>query len=182
MGCGGGILTETLASADAQVTGLDLSEALIQVAKAHATGEKLDIDYQVKSIEDFAKTHAHTFDVITCMELLEHVPDPQAIIQACAECLKPDGHVFLSTLNRTPKSFLFAIVGAEYILNLLPRGTHEYRKLIKPSELHRWGRKAGLKLMDCQGMHYQPITGKAKLTKDVSLNYLVHFQPKYTNT
>ncbi len=175
VGCGGGILSDSMALVGAQVTGIDMGEAPLKVAKLHQLESGAQVDYQQSTAEDFAKQHPHQFDVITCMEMLEHVPDPSSVIQACAELLKPGGHVFFSTINRNPKAFLFAIVGAEYMLKLLPKGTHEYKKFIKPSELTRWARFGGLKLQNMSGMNYNPMTKEFKLNKNVSVNYLLTF-------
>ena len=174
MGCGGGILSESLTLRGANVTGIDLAKDVLQVARLHALESELNIDYQLKSVEEMAALHAGKFDVITCMELLEHVPKPFSVIQSCASLLKPGGHLFLSTLNRHPKAYLFAILGAEYILNMLPRGTHDYKKFIKPSELDQMLRQAGLTLDHLEGMSYQPFTKTYSLTQDVSINYLAH--------
>lgn len=172
VGCGGGILSESLAKAGANVTAIDLAQASIDVAKQHATTQQLDIHYLCTPVEELVKEHAGAFDVVTCLEMLEHVPDPHAIVVACSALLKPGGTLFLSTLNRTPKSYLLAIVGAEYILNLLPKGTHDYSKFIKPSELERWSRDGDLQLEHLQGIFYNPLSAQFSLTQDVSVNYL----------
>ncbi len=173
VGCGGGILSEAMARAGARVTGIDMGKAPLEVARLHLLDSGLDVDYQHNSAEDFAAQHPGRFDVVTCMEMLEHVPDPAAIVQACARLVKPGGQVFLSTINRNPKAYLLAIVGAEYLLKMLPKGTHDYRKFIKPSELARWLREAGLELHHIAGMSYNPLTRQYLLGKDVSVNYLL---------
>lgn len=172
VGCGGGILTESLAARGAQVMGIDLGEAPLAVANLHLKESGLHVDYRRISAEDLARERPASFDVVTCLEMLEHVPDPASSIRACATLVKPGGHVFFSTINRNPKSWLFAIVGAEYVLNLLPRGTHEYLKFIKPSELERWSRAAGLKLQELTGMHYNPLTKQYRLGPGVDVNFL----------
>lgn len=172
VGCGGGILTESLAARGAQVMGIDLGEAPLAVANLHLKESGLRVDYRRISAEDLARERPASFDIVTCLEMLEHVPDPASSIRACATLVKPGGHVFFSTINRNPKSWLFAIVGAEYVLNLLPRGTHEYLKFIKPSELERWSRAAGLKLQELTGMHYNPLTKQYWLGPGVDVNFL----------
>ncbi len=174
VGCGGGILSESLALRGANVTGIDLAKDVLQVARLHALESELHINYQLKSVEEMAAMHPGEFDVITCMELLEHVPEPFSVIEACASLLKPGGHLFLSTLNRHPKAYLFAILGAEYILNMLPRGTHDYKKFIKPSELDHMLRQTTLTSEQLAGISYQPFIKEYRLTQDVSVNYLVH--------
>ncbi len=174
IGCGGGILAETLAKAGATVTAIDLSEASLKTAKLHLLESKLNIDYQNISAEEFALQHAGKFDVISCLEMLEHVPNPASIIQACATLLKPDGDLFFSTINRNPKSYLMAILGAEYVLNLVPKGTHDYAKFIKPSELDTWARASGLELQALNGIDYDLFSKKFSLTRDVKVNYIVH--------
>ncbi|MCK6540786.1 MAG: bifunctional 2-polyprenyl-6-hydroxyphenol methylase/3-demethylubiquinol 3-O-methyltransferase UbiG [Anaerolineales bacterium] len=176
VGCGGGILSEALAKAGAQVTGLDLSEASIQAARQHAQQQGLSIDYRYERVEDLAQRQAGTYDVVTCMEMLEHVPEPGKVVAACAQALKPGGFAFFSTINRTPKAFLFAIVGGEYILRLLPRGTHTYSKLIRPSELKQWNRAAGLEFVRLASLMYNPFTGNWKVAADKEdVNYMAHF-------
>ncbi len=174
IGCGGGILTEALAANGADVTGIDMADMSLRVAKLHLHESQLDIEYQMISAEEFAESHAETFDVITCLEMLEHVPDPASIVNAAASMLKPDGDLFFSTINRNPKSFALAIVGAEYILNMLPKGTHEYQKFIKPSELSKVARDNQLEVVDITGMTYNPITRHYKLGRDIDVNYLMH--------
>ncbi|NOY62675.1 MAG: bifunctional 2-polyprenyl-6-hydroxyphenol methylase/3-demethylubiquinol 3-O-methyltransferase UbiG [Gammaproteobacteria bacterium] len=174
VGCGGGILSEGMASASATVTGIDLGEAPLSVAKLHLLESGLEVDYQNIAAEAFAEQNPATFDVVTCMEMLEHVPDPASIIGACARLVKPDGHLFFSTINRNPKSYLFAILGAEYVLKMLPKGTHEYRRFIRPAELGQWLREHHLKLDNLTGMSYNPISGHYWLGRDVSVNYVAH--------
>lgn len=178
VGCGGGILAESMAVAGAQVTGIDLADKSLTVARLHSLESGVKVDYKSISAEDFAAQHAGQFDVVTCMEMLEHVPDPASIVQACSQMVKPGGWVFFSTLNRNPKSFLFAIVGAEYVLRLLPKGTHSYEKFIKPSELSRAVRQSGLTVMQMAGMEYNPITDLYSLSNDTSVNYLMATQKK----
>lgn len=173
VGCGGGILTEALAREGGVVTGIDQGEKVIQIAKLHAKESKLTINYKHMNIENFLKINKEKFDIITCLELLEHVPNPQSTINACASLLKPGGHLFFSTINKNPKSFLYAILGAEYILNLLPKGTHEYNKFITPSQLRAWCIDNVLDFKDITGMTYNPLTQKYRLCNDVSVNYLV---------
>jgi len=175
VGCGGGILSESLAAEGAGVTGIDMGEAPLNVARLHLLESSRRVDYQQITAEQMAQTHAGQFDVVTCMEMLEHVPDPASTIAACAALAKPGGQIFFSTINRNPKAFLFAIVGAEYLLNLLPRGTHQYKQFIKPSELCTWARNAHLKLQGLIGMHYNPIAQTYKLNRDVSVNFIAHF-------
>lgn len=176
IGCGGGILTESLAVSGAITTGIDMSDAAIQIAKQHAEKSNLRIHYKQARTEDFAISHAGTFDVITCMEMLEHVPNPLAIIQAASDLIKPDGFIFFSTINRNMKSFFSAIIGAEYILNLLPKGTHHYSEFIKPSELKQWCEKNNLWLRGVQGITYHPLLKKFELSNSVDVNYLMVFQ------
>jgi 2-polyprenyl-6-hydroxyphenyl methylase / 3-demethylubiquinone-9 3-methyltransferase len=175
VGCGGGILSEALAQRGAQVTGIDMGEAPLAVARLHALETNLSIQYEQITAEEKAKVAAGTFDIVTCMEMLEHVPDPASVVKACADLLKPNGDVYFSTINRNPKAYVFAILGAEYFLKLLPKGTHEYSKFIRPSELAKWLRAAGLELQSISGMTYNPITKHYKLDpRDVSVNYLLH--------
>lgn len=173
VGCGGGILSEGMAKAGAIVSGIDLSQAALDVAKLHLLESKLSVDYRCISAEEFADKHAGEFEVVTCMEMLEHVPDPQSIIAACAKLTKPGGHIFFSTLNRHPKSFLMAIVGAEYILNLMPRGTHTYEKFIKPSELIQAARSQGLQIQATVGLEYHPLKKAYKLSSNLDVNYMI---------
>lgn len=173
VGCGGGILTEAMAGLGAEVTGIDLSEKALKIAKLHLYESGRSVDYQLVSAEDFAAQRAGEFDVVTCMEMLEHVPDPASVVAACSRLVKPGGWVFFSTLNRNPKSYLFAIIGAEYILNLLPRGTHEWSKFVKPAELARMAREAGLDSQQLIGMTYNPLTKIYKLEADTGVNYLL---------
>ena len=176
IGCGGGILAEAMAHHGAQVTAIDKAEASLSVAKLHLLESKLDISYLDSTAEEFAATHSEQFDVVTCLEMLEHVPDPASVVAACQRLVKPGGLVFFSTINRNPKSYLFAIVGAEYILNLLPRGTHDYDKLIKPSELAAWARDAELELQDQIGMGYNPFSKRYFLQQNLDVNYLACYQ------
>jgi 2-polyprenyl-6-hydroxyphenyl methylase/3-demethylubiquinone-9 3-methyltransferase len=177
VGCGGGILAESLAQRGAQVTGIDMGDAPLGVAKLHQLESGLSIDYQKSTAEDFAKQHENAFDVVTCLEMLEHVPDPSSVVQACAKMVKPGGHVFFSTINRNPKSFLFAIIGAEYVLRLLPRGTHEYAKFIRPSELANWSREADLQVNQMTGLLFNPLTKKYRLSdSDMDVNYMISTQ------
>jgi 2-polyprenyl-6-hydroxyphenyl methylase/3-demethylubiquinone-9 3-methyltransferase len=175
VGCGGGLLSESLARAGAQVTGIDLAPGMVEVARLHAAEGGLAIDYRVASAEELAQAGPGQFDVVTCMEMLEHVPDPAAMTATLVRLLAPGGALFVSTLNRNLKSFLLAIVGAEYILRLIPRGTHEYERLIRPAELARWARAAGLSLSELAGIEFNPLTGHVALSGDVSVNYLAHF-------
>lgn len=174
VGCGGGILSEAMAKAGAHVTGLDMSEEMIAVAANHAKKQNLSVDYQHRELAGFVKENTEQFDIVTCMEMLEHVPNPEHIVTECARALKPGGHCFFSTLNRTVKCFMLAIVGAEYVMNLIPRGTHEYAKFIKPSELASFARNAKLTLGEMKGLHYQPLTNKGKLIDSLAVNYLAH--------
>jgi 2-polyprenyl-6-hydroxyphenyl methylase / 3-demethylubiquinone-9 3-methyltransferase len=177
IGCGGGILTEAMANKGATALGVDLAEKSLKVAKLHALQSKANVTYETIAAEDLAKREPLSFDVVTCMEMLEHVPDPASIIQACADMVKPGGWVFFSTLNRNPKSFLFAIVGAEYVLNLLPKGTHDFNKFIKPAELARAARDAGLIQKSSRGLLYNPLTKVYKLDDhDISVNYMMAWQ------
>ena len=173
VGCGGGILSESMAIIGAKVTGIDLGEKALKVAQLHSLESGIAVDYQLISVEELAKNHPASFDVVTCLEMLEHVPDPASVVTACAKLVKPGGKVFFSTINRNPKAYLFAVIGAEYILNMLPRGTHDYTKFIKPSELAGWMRLAGLQLEHQIGMSYNPITQHYWLGDDVSVNYMM---------
>jgi 2-polyprenyl-6-hydroxyphenyl methylase/3-demethylubiquinone-9 3-methyltransferase len=174
VGCGGGILSESMARRGAQVMGIDLGEKALKVARLHQLESGVAVDYRLVAVEALSAEMPAAFDVVTCMEMLEHVPDPSAIVAACAKLVKPGGHVFFSTLNRNPKSYLFAVIGAEYVLNLLPKGTHEYEKFIKPSELSGWCRQAELDVIGLKGMSYNPLTKVYSLGADISVNYLVH--------
>jgi len=175
VGCGGGILAEAMALRGATVTGIDMGEGPLAVARLHQLESGVEVTYHQSTAEDFADAHAGTFDVVCCLEMLEHVPDPGAVIEACARLVKPGGDLFFSTINRNPKAFLFAIVGAEHILRLLPAGTHEYEKFIRPSELAQWIRDAGLLRGDMTGLTYNPLTRRYRLVRqDVSVNYMVH--------
>ena len=175
VGCGGGILAEALSELGANVTGIDASENTIGVAKSHSRSIGSDVIYIQNTIEEFISSHPNEkFDVITCLEMLEHVPSPNEIIKSCSNLLKDDGNIFFSTINRNPRSYLFAVIGAEYILNLLPKGTHDYEKFIKPSELAKWIREAGLNSKETIGLSYNPITGNYWLGKDIQVNYMVH--------
>jgi len=173
IGCGGGILAESLAQSGANTTGIDLSEKALKVAQLHALEVGANLTYRAISAEDLAKEQAGQYDVVTCMEMLEHVPDPASVVQACADLSKPGGTLFFSTLNRNPKSYLFAIIGAEYLLRLLPKGTHEYAKFIKPSELLAFTRAAGLEMLGMKGLSYNPITQVYSLGDDVDVNYMI---------
>jgi len=175
VGCGGGILSEALARRGAEVTGIDMGEAPLAVARLHLLESQLHVQYERASAEDYAARHPGEFDVVTCLEMLEHVPDPASVLSACSTLLKPGGHLFVSTINRNPKAWLFAVVGAEYVLNMLPRGTHDYAKFIRPSELAAWARSADLSLGEIKGMTYNPLTKVYSLGKDVDVNYLMHF-------
>ncbi|NOT18385.1 MAG: bifunctional 2-polyprenyl-6-hydroxyphenol methylase/3-demethylubiquinol 3-O-methyltransferase UbiG [Sulfuriferula sp.] len=176
VGCGGGILSESMANLGAQVTGIDLAEKSLKVAKLHLLETGVQVNYQCIAVEALAAQQPASFDVVTCMEMLEHVPDPASIVRACATLVKPGGWVFFSTLNRNPKSYLYAIIGAEYLLSLLPRGTHDYAKFIKPSELSRHARDAGLAINDLIGMTYNPISKVYKLEADTDVNYMIACQ------
>ncbi|TVP92741.1 MAG: bifunctional 2-polyprenyl-6-hydroxyphenol methylase/3-demethylubiquinol 3-O-methyltransferase UbiG [Pseudomonadaceae bacterium] len=176
VGCGGGILAEAMAQRGAEVTGIDMGEAPLAVARLHQLESGVEVDYQQTTAEELAAEQPESFDVVTCLEMLEHVPDPSSVIAACARLVKPGGQVFFSTINRNPKSFLFAIVGAEYVLRLLPRGTHEFAKFIRPAELGNWARDARLDLQDITGLTYNPLTKVYKLEANVDVNYMMHFQ------
>ena len=169
VGCGGGILTEAMARSGARVTGIDLSEKALRVAELHLLESRLDIRYEKSSVEDYRGT----FDVVTCMELIEHVPDQGSLVAACARLVRPGGHVFFSTINRNLKSYLFAVVGAEYVLGLLPKGTHDYQRFVKPSELAAWCRASGLSSEELIGMTYNPLTRRYSLGRDCDVNYLL---------
>ena len=174
VGCGGGILSESMYFKGADVTGIDLGEKAINVAKLHQLDSGAKVNYQLIAVEQLAAEQPASFDIVTCMEMLEHVPDPAAIVAACAKLVKPGGAVFFSTINRSPKAYLFAVIGAEYILNMLPKGTHDYAKFIKPSELSGWARSAELNVGNMRGMSYNPMTQHYSLGDDVAVNYMMH--------
>ena len=176
VGCGGGILAESMALKGANVLGIDMGKAPLSVASLHKLETGAELEYQQITAEELAERDAGKYDVVTCMEMLEHVPDPASVIAACSKLVKPDGHVFFSTINRNPKSYLFAIVGAEYIMQMLPKGTHDYSKFIKPSELEAWARTADLHLRELTGMSYNLLSKKYSLGHDVDVNYLMHTQ------
>jgi len=179
VGCGGGILAEGMAAKGADVTGIDLGEKALSVARLHLHESGHKIDYQHISAEDMAATHPGAFDVVTCLEMLEHVPDPTSIVAACAQLVKPGGHVFFSTINRNAKAYALAVIGAEYVLKLLPRGTHDYAKFIKPSELGRMARQSGLKMKALVGLSYNPLTQVYSLGRDTDVNFLMHTQREF---
>lgn len=174
VGCGGGILSESMFFKGATVTGIDLGEKALNVANLHQLESGAQVDYQCIAVEALAELHPESYDVVVCMEMLEHVPDPESVVAACARLVKPNGSVFFSTINRNPKSYLFAVIGAEYILNLLPKGTHDYAKFIKPSELSGMARRAALTMNAMKGMAYNPLTDYYFLEDSVSVNYLMH--------
>ncbi|TXI47498.1 bifunctional 2-polyprenyl-6-hydroxyphenol methylase/3-demethylubiquinol 3-O-methyltransferase UbiG [Methylophilus sp.] len=174
VGCGGGILSESMAQRGAQVLGIDLAEKSLQVAQLHALETNVQLEYRCVAVEALAQEKPQAFDVVTCMEMLEHVPDPASVVRACAALVKPGGHVFFSTLNRNAKAYLMAVVGAEYVLNLLPKGTHDYSKFIKPSELAAWMRQSALELQHQTGVTYHPLSKQYALTVDSSVNYMLH--------
>ena len=176
IGCGGGILAEAMASAGARVKGIDMAEAPLSVARLHQIESGIDVDYEATTAEELAEREPASYDIVTCLEMLEHVPSPADVVRSCAELARPGGHIFFSTINRNPKSFLFAIVGAEYVLRLLPAGTHEYQKFIRPSELDAWSRGAGLTLSTSIGLHYNPFTRDYTLGSNLDVNYLMHFR------
>jgi 2-polyprenyl-6-hydroxyphenyl methylase/3-demethylubiquinone-9 3-methyltransferase len=176
VGCGGGLLCEALARAGAQVTGIDLAPGMIEVARLHAAAENLQIDYRLEDAQALAASASGQFDIVTCMEMLEHVPQPAATLAALAHLVRPGGAVFVSTINRNLKSFLLAIVAAEYLLKLIPRGTHEYERLIRPAELARWARAAGLRLTEIAGLDFSPLTQAVRLTRDPAVNYIAHLE------
>jgi 2-polyprenyl-6-hydroxyphenyl methylase / 3-demethylubiquinone-9 3-methyltransferase len=176
VGCGGGILSEAMARAGAQVLGIDLSKSCLDVAELHALAEHVEVSYRGVAAEDLARELPGAFDAVTCMELLEHVPDPKAMLESLACLARPGGDIFVSTLDRHPRSFAVAIIGAEYLARVLPRGTHDYLKFIRPSELARWGRAAGLELLDLTGISYNPLTRAFRLSSDTKVNYLAHFR------
>lgn len=176
IGCGGGLLTEAMAKQGACVSAIDMDPKAIEVAKNHAADAHLTIDYHHTDAESFAQNQSHRFDMVTCLELLEHVPNPGELVKTASTLVKPGGQLFFSTINRNMKAFLFAIVGAEYVLRLLPRGTHDYKKFIRPSELCQWAREAGCEPVNTAGMEYNPLTRRFSLTGDTSVNYLLHIQ------
>jgi 2-polyprenyl-6-hydroxyphenyl methylase/3-demethylubiquinone-9 3-methyltransferase len=174
IGCGGGILAESMASRGAQVSAIDMADAPLAVARLHQKISGVDVDYRRATAEQEARESPGQYDVVTCLEMLEHVPDPSSVVAACARLVKPGGHVFFSTINRNLKSFVMAIVGAEYVLRILPRGTHEYEKLIRPSELAAWVRATGMSVEETRGMHYNPLTRNTRLGGNVDVNYLMY--------
>ena len=176
IGCGGGILAESMAACGAKVTGIDLNQTLIDTAKLHLADACQEAEYLTISAESIAEERPQQYDIVTCLEMLEHVPDPASIIKACSTLVKPGGHVFFSTLNRNPKSYLFAIIGAEYLLKILPKNTHDYSKFIRPSELGSWARSVNLQPRNVTGINYNPFTKTFRLSDDVSVNYLLHTQ------
>jgi len=176
VGCGGGLAAEGMTKLGANVTGIDLGETTIEVAKLHALESGLTIDYRLDSAEAHAAQHAGRYDVVSCLEMLEHVPDPLSVIQSVATLVRPGGDVFFSTINRTLKAYLLAVVGAEYVMRLLTRGTHTYERFIKPSELARWSRSAGLEVLDVAGIEYNPLTHRCAMSDDPSVNYMVHLR------
>lgn len=178
VGCGGGIFSESLAQAGATVTAIDMNESALRVAREHAAQQGVMIDYQQKAVESLTDQQAGAFDVVTCMEMIEHVPDPVSVVQACAQLVKPDGYVFFSTINRTWRAWTKAIVGAEYVLSLLPRGTHQFDRFIRPSELERWGRQSQLAMTNLQGMSYQLLNQSFQYGRSVDTNYLMAFQKR----
>jgi 2-polyprenyl-6-hydroxyphenyl methylase/3-demethylubiquinone-9 3-methyltransferase len=176
IGCGGGILAESMAGSGASVTGIDMAEGPLSVARLHQAESGTNVEYRQSTAESYASEHAGEFDVVTCLEMLEHVPEPMGVVASCGKLVRPGGDVFFSTINRNPKAFLFAIVGAEYLLRLLPAGTHEYEKFIRPSELEAWGRQAGLILNGSIGLHYNPLTRDYSLGDNLDVNYMMHFR------
>jgi 2-polyprenyl-6-hydroxyphenyl methylase/3-demethylubiquinone-9 3-methyltransferase len=175
VGCGGGLLAEAMARKGARVTGLDMATELLKVAQLHALETGVAVNYLLESAEQHAVDSAGAYDVVTCMEMLEHVPDPAQVVVALATLVRPGGHVFLSTINRTPRAYLRAVIGAEYVLRLLPTGTHTYEKFIRPSELSGWARSAGLGIVDVAGLDYDPFSRTARIVADARVNYLMHF-------
>ncbi len=173
IGCGGGLVSEGMAKMGARVVGVDMAGKALSVAKLHALESGVDVDYREATAEDMAEKESGAFDVVTCLEMLEHVPDPKSVVAACAKLAKPGGHLFFSTISRTPKAYLFAVLGAEYVMNLLPKGTHDYAKFLKPSELIGFAERAGLTLTDLRGMDYSPFTHVAKWQQDTNVNYIV---------
>ena len=175
VGCGGGLLSEAMARRGARVTGIDLADNALAVAAAHARSTDTEVEYRRMTAEALAEASPESFDVVTCMEMLEHVPDPKSVIAACARLLKPGGQLFVSTINRNPKAYALAVLAAEYVLRLLPRGTHDYQRFLKPSELDAYGRHAGLTLRAIRGITYNPLTGHHRLSNDIDVNYLMAF-------
>jgi len=182
VGCGGGLLAEGMARRGARVTGIDLSPGALEVARLHALESGVTVDYRQLAVEELPDSDHDAFDLVTCLEMLEHVPDPAQVIQAISRLVRPGGDVVCSTINRNAKAFALAIVGAEYLLRLLPAGTHQYARLIKPSELARWGRDAGLTVADLAGLEYDPMARKARVSADTSVNYLIHFRRPASDT
>lgn len=178
VGCGGGILAESMAARGATVVGIDMGAAPLAIARLHLLESGLEVDYRQTTVEELAATEPASFDIVTCMEMLEHVPDPASVVAACARLVRADGYVFFSTLNRTAKAYLFAVLGAEYLLQLLPRGTHDYRRFIRPSELATWTEAAGLSLEELTGMHYNPLTRQYWLAPGIEVNYLACCRPQ----
>ncbi len=178
VGCGGGILAESMAREGATVTGLDMGFEPLQVARLHALESGIQVEYVQETVEEHAAKHAHQYDVVTCMEMLEHVPDPQSVVNACAKLVKPGGQVFFSTINRNGKAWLMAVVGAEYVLRMVPKGTHDVKKFIKPAELLGWVDQTWLKEQHITGLHYNPLTDKFKLAPGVDVNYMLHTTAK----
>lgn len=176
VGCGGGILSESMACEGAKVTGIDVADKALTVARLHAMESQVELDYQNTTAEEHALTHSGKYDVVTCLELLEHVPKPASLVEACAQLVKPGGKIFFSTINRNLKAYALAVIGAEYIMRLLPRGTHDYEKFIKPSELAQWARRSGLNLIEQAGMHYNPVLRSTSLVRNVDVNYLACFE------
>lgn len=174
VGCGGGLISEGLALRGAKMTGIDMAEEPLNVARLHQMESGVEVEYRQITTEEMAEENPEKYDILTCLEMLEHVPDPSAIVKACAKMVKPGGHMYFSTINRNPKAYLFAVVGAEYVLNLLPKGTHEYGKFIKPSELSRWAREAGCEVQHMTGLTYNPLFKTYKLTPNVDVNYMIH--------
>lgn len=182
VGCGGGLLSEGMARRGARVTGIDLAPGALEVARLHALESGVSVDYRQIAAEELAVSNRGAFDLVTCLELLEHVPDPSRLVQGLAQLVRPGGDIVCSTINRNPKSFALAIVGAEYLLRVLPAGTHQYARLIKPSELARWGREAGLAVADLAGLAYDPMARKARISADTSVNYLIHLRRPASET
>lgn len=180
IGCGGGILSEAMAAAGAEVTGIDLAVGPLAIARKHAAESGVEIEYLETGAEALAEDRAGHYDIVTCLEMIEHVPDPAGVVDACSRLAGSDGHVFFSTINRNAKAFMLAIVAAEYVLRMLPRGTHEYEKLVRPSELEEWGRRAGLELKDIAGIRYNPVTRHFSLTDDVDVNYITYLRKRAT--